>query len=122
MKYIFHLLAVAGIAKQGIAAPTLSASVGERGSFDTLAKRSFSVAAQPNPNFNKSGTNALLKAYSKYNIKLPKDNTIAGLTHVDADDGSVTATPTTYDSEYVCPVDIDGQTLNLDFDSGSSDL
>ena len=26
------------------------------------------------------------------------------------------------DSEYLCPVTIGGQTLNLDFDTGSSDL
>lgn len=27
-----------------------------------------------------------------------------------------------YDSEYLCPVTVGGQTLNLDFDTGSSDL
>jgi aspergillopepsin I len=38
-------------------------------------------------------------------------------------DGSVSATPKDqFDSEYLCPVSIDGQTLNLDFDTGSADL
>jgi hypothetical protein len=27
-----------------------------------------------------------------------------------------------YDSEYLCPVTVGGQMLNLDFDTGSSDL
>ncbi|RKU39905.1 hypothetical protein DL546_001146 [Coniochaeta pulveracea] len=36
--------------------------------------------------------------------------------------GLVTATPESGDVEYLAPVQIGGQTLNLDFDSGSSDL
>ncbi|EFW99274.1 extracellular aspartic proteinase [Grosmannia clavigera kw1407] len=36
--------------------------------------------------------------------------------------GIVTNTPTTDDTEFLSPVTIGGQTLNLDFDTGSSDL
>ncbi|CAK7240439.1 MAG: hypothetical protein STHCBS139747_001880 [Sporothrix thermara] len=36
--------------------------------------------------------------------------------------GIVTNTPTTGDVEYLSPVTIGGQTLNMDFDTGSSDL
>lgn len=36
--------------------------------------------------------------------------------------GEVTATPVNHDSEYICPVTIGGQTLNVNIDTGSSDL
>ena len=36
--------------------------------------------------------------------------------------GEVTATPEAHNAEYLCPVTIGGQTLNLDVDTGSSDL
>jgi hypothetical protein len=39
-----------------------------------------------------------------------------------AGSGTVTATPEQGDVEYLSPVNIGGQTMNMDFDSGSSDL
>ncbi|TVY37597.1 putative aspergillopepsin A-like aspartic endopeptidase [Lachnellula subtilissima] len=39
-----------------------------------------------------------------------------------AGSGKVTATPETGDTEFLSPVNIGGQTMNMDFDSGSSDL
>lgn len=36
--------------------------------------------------------------------------------------GSVVASPEASDVAYLCPVTIGGQTLNLDFDTGSADL
>ena len=58
----------------------------------------------------------LMKAYEKFGATPPSDVAAAAAT------GSVTATPEQYDSEYLCPVSIGGQTLNLDFDTGSADL
>jgi len=52
----------------------------------------------------------------KYGAAVPADVAAA------AAQGSVAATPEQYDSEYLCPVGIGGQTLNLDFDIGSADL
>ncbi len=66
----------------------------------------------------KSGAQALASVYGKYGVPVPKDVAQAAAN----DDGTVTATPQQYDSEYLCPVTVGGQTLNLDFDTGSSDL
>ncbi|KIW71976.1 hypothetical protein PV04_00201 [Phialophora macrospora] len=63
-----------------------------------------------------AGPVALQKTYLKFNMAVPDAVKAA------AADGSVTATPEQFDAEYLCPVTIGGQTLNLDFDTGSSDL
>ena len=66
----------------------------------------------------KSGPAAMAATYAKYGKQAPANVTAAAANN----DGTVAANPTQYDSEYVCPVTIGGQTLNLDFDTGSSDL
>ncbi|KAL9599198.1 MAG: hypothetical protein Q9219_003979 [cf. Caloplaca sp. 3 TL-2023] len=71
----------------------------------------------PKP-FKKSGPAAVLSTYGKFNATAPEDVINAAA----ANDGTVTTTPEQYDSEYLTPVTIGGQTLNLDFDTGSSDL
>src|SRR5277367_3397440 len=63
-----------------------------------------------------AGPVALKNALVKYGAAVPENVAAA------AAQGSVIATPEQYDSEYLCPVDIGGQTLNLDFDTGSADL
>lgn len=68
--------------------------------------------------FKKSGPAAVLSTYAKYHATAPEDVVNAAA----ANDGTVTTNPTQYDSEYLTPVTIGGQTLNLDFDTGSSDL
>lgn len=83
------------------------------------------------------GAVALEKAYLKYNVAVPDELTTA-VTRIRAsfksglasfgldkkDTGSAVATPEEYDVEYLTPVQIGtpAQTLNLDFDTGSSDL
>ena len=66
----------------------------------------------------KTGPQALLHAYAKFGAAAPGNVTAAAAN----DDGSITANPEQYDSEYLAAVVIGGQTLNLDFDTGSSDL
>jgi Eukaryotic aspartyl protease len=95
-----------------------------------LRKRSFKVERFRNPNFVKrDGTAALAKAYRKYGIAMPEE-LIASLNKFnDANttvsqegEGNVTATEILGGVEFVSPVQIGGQTINMDFDSGSSDL
>jgi hypothetical protein len=161
-----------------------------------IQKRSFKVERVPNPNFKRhvnhvrapgAGTRALIKAYRKYNIALPRELSEAlaasngatpgvgdftdmisqltggnggmllgdkakankaktkttaaattaatggavpaaaaanssAATNSSATTGTVVTTPESGDVEYLSPVVIGGQTINMDFDSGSSDL
>ena len=66
----------------------------------------------------KSGPSALLSTYLKFNKEAPADVVAAA----SANDGTVITDPTKYDSSYLTPVTVGGQTLNLDFDTGSADL
>ena len=59
----------------------------------------------------------LQKALQKYNVAVPEDVARAA-----GGQGSVAATPENGDLEYLSQVTIGGQTLNLDFDTGSADL
>ena len=65
-----------------------------------------------------SGPAAMAKTYAKYGKAVPEVIAAAAANN----DGTVTADPEEYDSEYLCPVSVGGTTLNMDFDTGSSDL
>jgi len=60
----------------------------------------------------------LANVYRKYGKAVP-DNVAAAAASVS---GSVPAIPEASDVAYLCEVTIGGQTLNLDFDTGSADL
>ena len=81
-------------------------------------KAAFTVPQTVAKPFIKSGPAALAQLYGKYHKAAPADVKAAAANN----DGTVAANPEAYDSEYLCPVTIGGQTLNLDFDTGSSDL
>ncbi|KAI0430283.1 aspartic peptidase domain-containing protein [Xylaria sp. FL1042] len=109
--------ALAGLA----AANPIKTKVGTTGSF--------SVNQVANPAFKPHGPFQLAKAYNKYGAKMPEGlaKTVAkynAAKKAKRDSGSAKTTPEQYDIQYLTPVDIGtpAQTLNLDFDSGSSDL
>ncbi|KKA30325.1 hypothetical protein TD95_005077 [Thielaviopsis punctulata] len=115
--FLLAALTVAGVA---MAAPTASNNTG------------YSVEQVANPNYIKSAPLALVKAYKKYgkavpaNLQAAADRAIADFHNGTAKraTGSATNTPESSDSEWLTPVQIGtpAQTLNLDFDTGSSDL
>lgn len=92
------------------------------GSTNPIEKRNvFSVGQKLiNEGFLTSGPILMAKTYIKFGKELPADVAAAAATA----DGTVAADPTQYDSEYIESVQIGtpAQTLNLDFDTGSSDL
>ncbi|KAL9105890.1 MAG: hypothetical protein Q9227_009001 [Pyrenula ochraceoflavens] len=67
-----------------------------------------------------AGPLSVAKTYAKYGKPVPED--VQKAVNVILADGTVTASPDGGDEEYLCPVTIGGQTLNLDFDTGSADL
>lgn len=66
-----------------------------------------------------SGPHEVLNTYQKFGVQAPSYVRDAAAAH---QSGSVEASPEQNEEAYVCPVTIGSQTLNLDFDTGSSDL
>jgi hypothetical protein len=104
-----------GLAQIALALATL---VSATAASPTKKHGDFSVTQKLNTEFVRNGSAAYAKAFKKFGWPMPHDLAVAT-----GNDGSVNATPIgLYDSEYLCPVEIDGQILNLDFDTGSADL
>lgn len=89
-------------------------------------RRSFKVGRVRRDGYIPHGSTALRRAYHKYGI-VPRDSGWDSLDFEPAKQirsadasGSVSATST--GSEFVCPVKVGGQTLVLDFDTGSADM
>jgi hypothetical protein len=92
----------------------------------TIQKRSFvhHVKRSINKSHPMSGSNAMYRAYRKYGFPLG-DRKFANTTVSRAAggmNGQVSADPSNGAAEYVSQVTIGGQTMVLDFDTGSSDL
>ncbi|KAK0621950.1 penicillopepsin [Bombardia bombarda] len=141
--FLFGLFLAGLLAQSVVAAPTPAARI---------QKRSFKVERVKNAYFKgHDGPKQLFKAYSKFSMPVPQGlldslrsgagatgniavesvesggagSTLGNSTTVASNTtgvGLVTTTPEQGDIEYLSPVTIGGQTLNLDFDSGSSDL
>ncbi len=79
--------------------------------------KTFSFNQTPGKQVVRNGPSALKAVYDKYKKPAPKDVAAAA-----NNDGEGVNNPTASDTQYLTPVNIGGQTLNLDFDTGSSDL
>lgn len=102
----------------------------------TLTKRSFShhVKRSINRRNPATGPNAMAAAYRKYGFTMPKTRQLtnstlgagcigrAGNASAPAGGFPVAAVPEPNAAAYLSPVTIGGQTVTLDFDTGSSDL
>lgn len=108
------LLIVSLLAADTIAAPHI-----QKRSFVHHVKRSI------NRRDPAVGPNAMLKAYAKYGFSTvgrQTNTTTAAPAAEAAGTGTVAAAPEPNNAEYLSPVTIGGQTVTLDFDTGSSDL
>lgn len=81
-------------------------------------KKAFTIHQSVAKEFIQSGPAAVLSTYRKFSKPAPDDVVAAAA----ANDGVVSASPTAYDLQYLTPVTIGGQTVNLDIDTGSADL
>ncbi|KUJ17512.1 acid protease [Mollisia scopiformis] len=86
----------------------------------------FSAPAIHNENYVRNGTLALLKAYAKYGLTPSQEFSPEFLAELSQrkqkrQDSSAPASPSN-GIEYLVPTSVGGQTLNLDFDTGSADL
>jgi aspergillopepsin I len=86
----------------------------------------FSIPAIHNTQHVRNGTAAMLKAYKKFGLKPTQQFSDSFINEITASrkrqDGTATASPDPNNVEYLVPVTIGGENLNLDFDSGSADL
>ncbi|KAF2396574.1 penicillopepsin [Trichodelitschia bisporula] len=108
-------------------------SLGSTSPTPALKKRSFEHHVRRQINRHpRSGSDALIKAYNKYGFTLTARQTsnstrgsgagAGNATGSGSSTGQVPAVPEPNDAEFLSPVVIGGQTLVLDFDTGSSDL
>jgi hypothetical protein len=98
-------------------------------------KRSFKVSRIRQRDFVPDGSVALRKAYVKYGLQgfgfVPELNIATNLVPISdlaasngnsSEMGLVSATSSQNEAEFLSPVTVGGQTLVMDFDTGSSDM
>jgi len=110
MPSVASIVAFAGFAILAVATPVDKSS----------QKGRFTVHQVAHGTTKKIGSLALQKAYKKYNAPVPTRVAVAAASATAS--GTVAADPEPNDTEYLCPVNVGGTTMMLDFDTGSSDL
>ena len=96
-------------------------------------KRSFKVKRVEVPNYKPHGPKAYKRALIKFgfdDISFVPDGEVASrikaasaasINNGGGEDGQTSASPTQNDAQFLSPVSVGGQTLIMNFDSGSSD-
>jgi aspergillopepsin I len=88
-----------------------------------IYKRTFSVTKPHNVEENQfDGAWALKKAYLRHGLPLPRGLEKRQIPASPKVVASVAATTESNDLEYLSPIEVGGVQMNLDFDTGSSDL
>lgn len=92
-----------------------------------LEKRSFRIDREQTGNVRtRNGVSEMARAYRKYGWAVPEsmDTAVINATNRATSNqaGSTQATPEEGDAEFLSPVQIGGQTLMMDLDTGSADL
>jgi ABC-type nitrate/sulfonate/bicarbonate transport system substrate-binding protein len=117
------LLRMISLASILVLAVAVQAAPTERASSGT-----FSIPAVRNVDYIRNGTAAMLQSYKKYNLKPTQAFSDAFLSEIAVLWKRQDSSATTFQNlnsgsyEYLVAVDIGGETLNLNFDTGSSDL
>ncbi len=89
---------------------------------NVIGSKTFSAPAVHNANYVRNGTAAMLKAYAKHHLTPTREMPEAFMAALGKrQDGSATAVPSD-GVEYLVSTSVGGQSLNLDFDTGSADL
>ncbi|KAL8666340.1 MAG: hypothetical protein Q9202_001611 [Teloschistes flavicans] len=96
----------------------------------SFVQKSFKIQRRQTGSTSPDGMAALSKAYRKYGWTVPEAlNTTIERPQVlskgdpgDGKEGDVSATPEEGDASFLSPIQIGGQTMMMDFDTGSSDL
>ncbi|KAI0126914.1 eukaryotic aspartyl protease [Xylariales sp. AK1849] len=144
MKFLSAAAIAASLLSQNgmISASPMDIKVVDVFEVSTLGGMTFKINQQPNEAYTgiRKGPLALGRAYAKFGVSFPDDltsiiqqlleelglsnNNKKGNSTGASTPGEVAAIPDMFDSEYLCPVQIGTppQTLQLDFDTGSSDL
>lgn len=116
-----------------LAGAAVASAIPATNKLDNLKKGRASIKQVKRDNYQKNGPLSVYKTYLKYKTPVPEwlASAVANSTGMSyekllrREQGSATTTPEdTYDDAYITPVSIGtpAQVLNLDFDTGSSDL
>ncbi|KAF2161059.1 hypothetical protein M409DRAFT_69932 [Zasmidium cellare ATCC 36951] len=113
MHFIYASTALLASATLSIAAPAA----------DVVGRKTFQVAQVAHGTVRKNGPIQMLKTYEKYaKVGAQAPPSVVSAARAASQSGSVAANPEENDQAYLCPVNVGGTTLNLDFDTGSADL